>query len=106
MNIGDKKGRYELMYLKKLLMAAVTAVIVGIGIASPSAVMAAPQVMADGGIFDAEYYAEFLINLGDNFGLDYDNCKLILDCENIKTDEEVCRKVLNNVYLNGKYAKR
>lgn len=55
--------------------------------------------------FDAEYYAEFLINLGDNFGLDCDNCKLILDCENIKTDEEVCRKVLNNVYLNRKYAK-
>ena len=24
--------------------------------------------------FDAEYYAEFLINLGNNFGLDYDNC--------------------------------
>lgn len=55
--------------------------------------------------FDTEYYAEFLINLGDNFGLDYDNCKLILDCENIMTDEEVCRKVLNNVYLNKKYAK-
>ena len=55
--------------------------------------------------FDAEYYAEFLINLCDNFGLDYDNCKIVLDCENIKTDEEVCRKVLNNVYLNKKYAK-
>ena len=56
--------------------------------------------------FDTEYYAEFLINLGDNFGLDYDNCKLILDCENIKPDEEVCRKVLNSVYLNKKYTKR
>lgn len=56
--------------------------------------------------FDTEYYAELLINLGDNFGLDYDNCKLILDCENIKLDEEVCRKVLNNVYLNKKYVKR
>lgn len=56
--------------------------------------------------FDTEYYAEFLINLGDNFGLDYDNCNIILDCENIKTDEEVCRKILNNVYLNKKYVKR
>lgn len=60
----------------------------------------------DSAYFDAEYYAEFLINLGDNFGLDYDNCKIVLDCENIKTDEEVCRKVLNSVYLNKKYTKR
>ena len=56
--------------------------------------------------FDTEYYAEFLINLGDNFGLDYDNCKITLDCENIKSDEEVCRKVLNSIYLNKKYVKR
>ena len=55
--------------------------------------------------FDAEYYAEFLINLGDNFGLDYGNCKLILDRENIEPDEEVCKKILNNVYLNKKYVK-
>ena len=58
------------MYLKKLLMAAVTAVIVGIGIASPSAVMAAPQVMADGGIFDAEYYAAANPDVAAIFGTD------------------------------------
>lgn len=56
--------------------------------------------------FNTEYYAEFLINLGDNFGLDYDNCKLIIDCENIKADEKIYKKVLNDVYVNKKYTEK
>lgn len=48
---------------------------------------------------------ELLINLGENFGIDYENCKLILNCKNLKTDEQVYTKILNNIYLNKKHIK-
>ena len=58
------------MGFKKLLMTAVTAVVISLGVTSPSTVMAAPQVMADGGIFDAEYYAAANPDVAAIFGTD------------------------------------
>ena len=53
--------------------------------------------------FDTEYYIDLPVNLGEDFGLDYDNCQLILDSENVQADKEDYSKVLTNIYLNKKY---
>ena len=54
--------------------------------------------------FNTEYYAELLINLGENFGIDYDNCKLVLDNEEL--DKANYDRLFENVFINKKYTKK
>jgi len=56
--------------------------------------------------FDTEYYTEFLINLGEKFGIDYDNCKLILDSEETFIDKASYDKIFENIFINKKYIKK
>lgn len=56
--------------------------------------------------FDTEYYIEWLINLGDNFDINYDNCKLVLDCKDTIIDKETYNKTLASIYLNKKYTNK
>lgn len=55
--------------------------------------------------FSSEYYIELVINLGENFGIDYENCKLKLDncTENIKKEDY--EKILTRVYVNKGHLK-
>lgn len=55
--------------------------------------------------FNTEYFADLLINLGDNFGIDYDGCKLILDGEDTSIEKKDYDKILENIYVNKKYTK-
>ncbi len=55
--------------------------------------------------FNTEYWVELSIKLGNDFGIDYDKSKIILDNQNIKADIEVCEKVLTKVHINKKYTK-
>lgn len=55
--------------------------------------------------FDTEYFIELPINLGDNFGIDYDNCKIVLDGKEIKIDKEEFDRILANVFVNEQYTK-
>ena len=55
--------------------------------------------------FDTEYFVEFLINLGENFGIDYDNCKMVLDCEKPTVDNASYDRVIKSVFLNKKYTR-
>lgn len=55
--------------------------------------------------FDTERFIEILINLGENFGIDYDNSKMILDNEETSIDKETSDRLFANVYVNKKYTK-
>ncbi len=55
--------------------------------------------------FNTEYYAEFLISLGENFGIDYDNCRLVLDSKEASSDNANYDKVLEKVFINKKYSR-
>ena len=45
------------------------------------------------------------INLGDNFGLDYDHCKVILDSKEIPRSKEEYDDILASTYINKQYTK-
>ena len=55
--------------------------------------------------FDTEYYVEFLINLGENFGIDYDNCKMVLDCKETNANNADYDSAIKNVFVNEKYTR-
>ena len=56
--------------------------------------------------FSTEYYGKLAFNLGDNFGLDYANCKLVLDSKEIPKNPANFDYILNNLYLNKEYTKK
>ena len=56
--------------------------------------------------FDTNYHVEFSINLGENFGIDYDSCKLFLDDENTFIDNANYDKIFEDVFINKKYLKK
>jgi len=49
------------------------------------------------------YFINLAINLGENFGIDYDNCKFYLDNENVSIAAEEYEKIFNKVYVNKEY---
>lgn len=49
------------------------------------------------------YYFLLSIKLGNDFGINYDECKLMLDGSKIDTEEETWDKLLTKVYVNKKY---
>ena len=55
--------------------------------------------------FNTEYFIELPINLGENFGLDYDHCKAILDSKEIPRSKEEYDNILANTYINKQYIK-
>ena len=55
--------------------------------------------------FNTEYFVDLAINLGSDFGIDYDNCRLILDGENILVDMNDYNKIMSDIYVNKKYTK-
>ena len=55
--------------------------------------------------FNTEYAIDLPINLGENFGLDYDHCKVILDNKEIPRSKEEYDNILANTYINKQYIK-
>ena len=43
------------------------------------------------------------VKLGEKLDIDLDDCRINLDGEDVPFTEEDCLKVLNEVYINGKY---
>ena len=56
--------------------------------------------------FTTEYFINLLINLGENFGIDYDNSEMIINNQKSKMDKETCDKLFANIYLNKEYTKK
>lgn len=54
---------------------------------------------------NTECFVELLINLGENFGIDYDNSKLIIDNVETPMDKETCDRLFSNIYVNKKHTK-
>lgn len=55
---------------------------------------------------NSEYFIKLFINLGNDFGIDYDKSEIVLDSENKEVDEELVNKLLNNTYIHKRYLKR
>lgn len=55
---------------------------------------------------DTENCIELMFNLGDNFGIDYDNCKIVLNSDDVQIEKEEYNKVLTNIYINKKYTEK
>lgn len=55
--------------------------------------------------FDTEHFVDLSINLGENFGIDYNNCKLVLNSENTSIEKKDYDKIFANIYVNKKYIK-
>lgn len=56
--------------------------------------------------FSTEYCGKLTFNLGDNFCLDYPNCKLILDSKEIPKNPANFDYILNNLYINKEHIKK
>ncbi len=56
--------------------------------------------------FNTEYFVDLSIRLGNDFGIDYDNCRLVLKNEKVSTDINSYHQILNNVYIHKKYVKK
>lgn len=56
--------------------------------------------------FDTGYYVDLSINLGDNFGIDYGNCRMLVDDEDVSVDAETYDKIFSSTYINKKYTKK
>ena len=56
--------------------------------------------------FGFSYYnVDMVINLGENFGLDYDNCKLQFDNDKKEVFKEDYENLLTKVYINKRHLK-
>ncbi len=55
--------------------------------------------------FDVEYFIDVVMNLGDNFSIDYEKCKLKFDGMEIAAENDY-EKILKNVYINKKYIEK
>jgi hypothetical protein len=44
--------------------------------------------------------------LGEKFKINYDNCKIVLESNNLPIEHDVIDKLLNNTYINKKYLKQ
>jgi len=63
------------------------------------------QISFGSAYFNTQYFVELLINLGDNFGIDYNSGKLIIDGEDTLIEKKDYDKILANIYVNKKYTK-
>lgn len=52
---------------------------------------------------NTSYSINLLINLGENFGIDKDKCKIILDNKEVVNTDKALNKAFNGVYVNKKY---
>ena len=55
--------------------------------------------------FDAEYFVDIVMNLGNNLTIDYEKSKLRLDDKEIAKENDY-EKILKNVYINKKYTEK
>ena len=54
---------------------------------------------------NAEYFTKLSINLGEEFGIDYDNCSYKSNLKKIPLSNDDYMKILKNTYINREYVK-
>lgn len=61
------------------------------------------RIIIGGDYVDTDFSFDLFVNLGKEFGLNKDKCKLFLDYKNTPINKDVFNEILNNLYINKEY---
>ena len=56
--------------------------------------------------FDSESYIKLVINLGENFGIKYDECSTVIDSEERQLSGELLEKVFNEIHIDESFTRK